>query len=1219
MTLIATLACTAALGQGFDGTGLSSPPDGSTVRDALGGWSGRFPGAPTLGLTGWAADEPLVRRITDGTEIADHPILDDLFGVSLQGLAPISQRFAVALDVPIWLGSAGDAAGGVAPGDITAHVPVRLYDRGGPRLLLIPEIGVPTGATARYLGEPGPTFGVVASGGIDLGPLTTALDLGAEAGLATDVPDWPGGLTGRFDLDVGVVPVDSVGLHAELRGQGPIGRDIPGVPVEFLGSVRIRPVDRLLLTAGGGAGVVRGVGAAALRLGVGMRTALGKQAVEVAPVELADATELHVVDERRWPIRGAVAVVGGSKAETDDEGYADLPARTGRIGRIDVSAPGFEATTLDVGEDRTWWEVVLKRVPVPVAVSVVGPEGALDDAVVKVTGEDQPVSDEIDTAGVHQLLLRPGTWLVEVSAPGMGAQERTLVIEPSRTEPIRVDAVLSPIASPDTVLSVKVVDRNGVPVEDAVVAIGDRDLGTTGTSGDLVVHGLADGETEIVVRSPRIGQSTLVVTDIVPGTNEVEAILEWPAGSVLVTVHDAKGRPVDARVAFAGPAPLPSRAVGSDGEELFVLRPGGWDLLLSAATLGTQQRHVEVGDRPGEVVEVDVVMVGEEKGAADLSLTVQDVDGRPVQGARVLVDGEPVGSTGTDGGLALFELTEGLRYVEVEGDLLVPLAVELELVAGRQSEELVVWSTTGAITISAHDDTGRPLDAVVGFIGSQPIPALPLGPDGEETTVLLPGAWDVAVSHPDFGTRSQRVVIAEQDRRRHVLDVTLAPVVEELARLELLVHGPDGAALDAAVSLDGAEAGSTTDGKLVVDGLPVGPMEVGVIADAMLPEQRTVDLPDQVDFTLQWAPGALEVEVIGPDGPIDAALVALAGTRPLASRQTVDGTVRFNAAPGTWWVMASHPKYAIAEKQIEIPAIPELAKVRLVLAEVDKTDAQLVVSVRDEEGRPLEGVAVLVDGEKVGETSGGGTFSLVGRPEGDATVTLQPDPLHESAQIPVKLDRGDQDRHTVVLPWAASEVSVDVAGGTSGEVRAYGPNAQVIDAKVDDDGKATLALPPGQWTVVATSPGNAGSALVTVEAGQPAAASIEMFETGTTLQDGKVRLVHPILFDVGRYELRPEALQLLDDVARRLTVDRRAALVEIQGHTSDEGGVAYNQQLSESRARAVREALVARGVEPERLISRGYGLSRPMSQGHDESARQQNRRVELVVVDQSTP
>ncbi len=1213
-----------ASAQGFDGTGATSPPDGGIVADGLAGWSARFPGAPTVAVTGWAVDEPVVERLTDGALVYERPLVDNVFGASLQGLVPLSRRLALGLDAPIWLGTGGEqSAGGPAPGDWGITVPVRVVDGEGtaPRVLLVPGLRLPTGATARWLGEPGPVGSLTASAGLDLSVLALAVDGGLEVGPATGVPDWPGGLVGTYVADVGLVPNEAFGLHAELHGRAPLGRDLPGVPSEVLASVRVRPAERLLLTGAAGTAVTRGVGASPLRMAVGARVSLGRSELEALPLTpTSSGLELHVVDERRWPVRGATVLVDGVEVLTDDEGFAVLPTRVERTRHVDVRAEGFEPTGMDLAEGRTWWEVTLVRSPVPVAVSVVGPQGSIEGAEVTVVGEGPPGPAVVDEAGVTHLDLRPGTWTVTVSAPGMGDQQRTLVIEPARKEPIRVDAVLAPVATEGTELAVRVVDRNGAPVEDAVVALGDRDLGTTGTAGDLVVQGLAEGAVSLTVTSARAGASSVVEARIVPGTTEVEAVLEWPAGAVLVSVKDAEGRPVDARVAFAGPAPLPSRAVGSDGEELFVLRSGSWDLLVSAATLGTQQRSLLVDDIPGEVQEVEVVLRGDEAGNADLELSVQDLDGRPIGDAAVTLDGEPVGRTAADGRLVLLGLDEGVRSFEVDGDLLVPLRTELELVAGRQSEELVVWSTTGALDVSVTDPAGGPVDARVAFAGASALPSLQVGADGRELTVLPPGTWQVAVSHPSYGTRIHEVVVVPDERRRHVLDVRLAPEVEQTAKLWLDVRDASGAPVDAAVELDGARLGSTSGGRLAAEGLPLGRSRLVVSAAAMVPAERDVELvaETRVQVPLEWAPGALLVEVKGPkDVPVDAALVALAGPEPVAARQTVAGSVRFSAAPGSWWVMASHPDYAVAEQQVVLPETPGLQRVTLTLGKVDPRDARVVVSVRDEEGRPVEDVAVLVDGEHVGTTTAGGTFSLSGRPEGHAIVTLLPSrPGLEPRDVAVVLDRGEQDRHTVVLPSAPSAVTVTVVGGSVPEVVAHGPGAEPVRAPVVD-GRATLTLPPGQWTLVAATDQVAGSSILQVRAGKPAQGTVTVLSTGTSVADGKLRLVHPILFDVGSAVLRQDAMALLDDVARRLTVDRRLALVEVQGHCSDEGGVAYNQQLSEDRARAVREALLARGVEIERLISRGYGLSRPVVTGHDESARQLNRRVELVIVDET--
>jgi len=70
--------------------------------------------------------------------------------------------------------------------------------------------------------------------------------------------------------------------------------------------------------------------------------------------------------------------------------------------------------------------------------------------------------------------------------------------------------------------------------------------------------------------------------------------------------------------------------------------------------------------------------------------------------------------------------------------------------------------------------------------------------------------------------------------------------------------------------------------------------------------------------------------------------------------------------------------------------------------------------------------------------------------------------------------------------------------------------------------------------------------------------------------------------------------------------------VEIQGHTDNEGEEAYNLTLSDKRANTVLQYLQLFGISSERLLSKGYGESQPVSSNDTEEGRAKNRRVELV-------
>jgi outer membrane protein OmpA-like peptidoglycan-associated protein len=122
---------------------------------------------------------------------------------------------------------------------------------------------------------------------------------------------------------------------------------------------------------------------------------------------------------------------------------------------------------------------------------------------------------------------------------------------------------------------------------------------------------------------------------------------------------------------------------------------------------------------------------------------------------------------------------------------------------------------------------------------------------------------------------------------------------------------------------------------------------------------------------------------------------------------------------------------------------------------------------------------------------------------------------------------------------------------------------------------------------------------------------------GTTVErvSEDTLLVHfasDILFDVDSWALGGGARSTLDEVGSVLLEYPKTAVV-IQGHTDSTGSEMHNQQLSERRADAVQNHLVARGVDPGRMSALGYGESYPVASNDSESGKQQNRRVDILL------
>jgi outer membrane protein OmpA-like peptidoglycan-associated protein len=104
-----------------------------------------------------------------------------------------------------------------------------------------------------------------------------------------------------------------------------------------------------------------------------------------------------------------------------------------------------------------------------------------------------------------------------------------------------------------------------------------------------------------------------------------------------------------------------------------------------------------------------------------------------------------------------------------------------------------------------------------------------------------------------------------------------------------------------------------------------------------------------------------------------------------------------------------------------------------------------------------------------------------------------------------------------------------------------------------------------------------------------------------------------ILFDFDSYALKPATRANLDELSTTLNkYDDTEVLV--LGHTDNVGTDEYNEGLSEQRARAVRNYLVTKQVSGPRLSTIGYGETDPIASNETETGREQNRRVEIVIV-----
>lgn len=102
-----------------------------------------------------------------------------------------------------------------------------------------------------------------------------------------------------------------------------------------------------------------------------------------------------------------------------------------------------------------------------------------------------------------------------------------------------------------------------------------------------------------------------------------------------------------------------------------------------------------------------------------------------------------------------------------------------------------------------------------------------------------------------------------------------------------------------------------------------------------------------------------------------------------------------------------------------------------------------------------------------------------------------------------------------------------------------------------------------------------------------------------------------INFDTAKSDLKPDTQGTVKEIAAMLKANPDFKL-SIEGHTDNVGDAKANKKLSEDRARSVMKAVVAQGIDAQRLVAAGFGMEQPVADNRTEEGRAKNRRVELV-------
>ena len=100
-------------------------------------------------------------------------------------------------------------------------------------------------------------------------------------------------------------------------------------------------------------------------------------------------------------------------------------------------------------------------------------------------------------------------------------------------------------------------------------------------------------------------------------------------------------------------------------------------------------------------------------------------------------------------------------------------------------------------------------------------------------------------------------------------------------------------------------------------------------------------------------------------------------------------------------------------------------------------------------------------------------------------------------------------------------------------------------------------------------------------------------------------------FETGKADIKPESQSIIDQISEMLSANPTLK-ISLEGHSDNVGSITSNQTLSESRGKAVVNALISKGTDKARLSSKGWGQTKPVAENTTEEGKAKNRRVEIV-------
>jgi outer membrane protein OmpA-like peptidoglycan-associated protein len=356
-----------------------------------------------------------------------------------------------------------------------------------------------------------------------------------------------------------------------------------------------------------------------------------------------------------------------------------------------------------------------------------------------------------------------------------------------------------------------------------------------------------------------------------------------------------------------------------------------------------------------------------------------------------------------------------------------------------------------------------------------------------------------------------------------------------------------------------------------------------------------------------------------------AADVGLVGVKTHV--REVPANAPYNIYFGASYSFARKAKSEIIEKEIVKESIKEISAPpkprilgRIVDSEtLDGIDAA-VVTVLDDSGAQVPGLNPVVtnpDGSFVSYPLEAGTYNLGVKAEWyfdpiDCSVTLE--------------ETGDKELECKLRPMPKlATINGKVTDAEKGDglanVTVLISGAETKSTSTDSLGLFTVEVEAGSYKIKGELEGYFTKQIdIEAPAGDKVNADVMMSKKPkkelVVVQKKQIKIKKMIQFEFDSAIIKPMSYVIVDAVAEVMINNPQLTLIEIQGHTDDKGPDDYNLDLSQRRAEAVRDYLIASGVDADRLIAKGYGETTPVAPNVTSKGRAKNRRVEFHILSQ---